>query len=164
MKSDSSANSKSNSSKTTTGQALTTPTKQPAKKSAPNVPIAVSSSPDSDDSSNSVESSPVIEKTGEIQTATPDTSTNAVVVVASSPSVRPISMSESMEHHYLYYDGKETPPVHRSVSFTSKKTKEKVLRYVLSVDLMNKDQKIVTLDIWEDRLKTIPFFERWFRY
>jgi hypothetical protein len=152
-----SATSKHQSSPKTTGTALTTPSsKQQAKKSAPTATNGASNSPDSDDSSDSG-GSPDKEKTGgEIHI--PET-TNAVVV---SP-VKSIIMSEAMVNNYLYYDANGGPPVHKTVSFISKKSKEKMEKFVLSVDLINKDKKFVTIVIWEDTLKTILFFEKWFR-
>lgn len=154
MKSDT-TNTKSQTSKTT-GQALSTPTKAPRKSATTTI---VSASPDSDDSSNSGES-PACggiekDKTGEIQT--PETSS------AVATHAKPISMSESMANNYLFYDGRNEAPQHKSVSYLSKKSKDRVEKFVFSVDLINKDKKLVTLTIWEEELRTITFFEKWFR-
>lgn len=157
--------SKHQSAKTTAigQQAQATPIKQQPKKSATAVAATiVSSSPDSDDSSKSA-SPEDVEKTGGIPNDTVTTTSSTTDDVVSTP-MKPISISEAMANNYLVYDGKYGPPLHKQVSYVSKKSKEKVDKNVFSVDLTNKDSKIVTCVIWEDSLKVIPFFEKFFRY
>ena len=158
--------SKHQSAKTTAigQQAQATPIKQQLKKSATAVAATiVSSSPDSDDSSKSA-SPEDVEKTGGIPNDTVITTTSSTTDDVVSTPMKPISISEAMANNYLVYDGKYGPPLHKQVSYVSKKSKEKVDKNVFSVDLTNKDSKIVTCVIWEDSLKVIPFFEKFFRY